>query len=59
MRRLRGPLAAILQNPVLAQRMSVRARRSAEPYGWAAVADRMHCLYDSLVATNARAAGTG
>jgi len=52
-------LAAILQNPVLAQRMSTRARRSAEPYGWSAVADRIYCLYDSLVATNARTAETG
>ena len=52
-------LAAILQNPVLAQRMSTRARRSAEPYGWSAVADRIYCLYDSLVATNAHMTGIG
>ena len=47
-------LAAILRNPVLAQRMSLRARRSAEPYGWPAIAERVRCLYDSLAATHAR-----
>jgi D-inositol-3-phosphate glycosyltransferase len=42
-------LAAVLRNPVLAQHMSLRARRSAEPYSWTAVADRTRCLYESLV----------
>lgn len=47
-------LARVLSNPVQAQRLSLNARRSAEPYGWTAIADRMLCLYESLVATHAR-----
>jgi len=41
-------LAALLRNPVLAQRMSLAARRSAEPYGWDVIADRVRCLYDAV-----------
>ena len=41
-------LAMVLRNPVLAQHMSSRARRSAEPYGWPVIAERMLCLYESL-----------
>lgn len=49
-------LADLLRNPVLARRMALAARRSAEPYGWTSVADRVACLYDSLAQTHARAA---
>ncbi len=49
-------LATVLRNPVLAERMSLAARRSAEPYGWDSVADRVLCLYDSLAGTNASTA---
>lgn len=52
-------LATIVRNPVLARHMAMRARRSAEPYDWTAVAERIRCLYDSLIATNARATGAG
>lgn len=48
--------AMVLRNPMLAQCMSARARRSAEPYAWAAIADRMLCLYESLAQGNAREA---
>ena len=42
-------LAAVLRNPILARHMSLRARRSAEPYSWTAIAERTHCLYEALV----------
>jgi hypothetical protein len=48
----------VLRNPVLAQHMSLRARRSAEPYSWMAVAERTHCLYESLVTTFTREAAS-
>jgi len=41
-------LAPLLRNPVLAQRMSLAARRSAEPYGWDVIADRVRCLYEAV-----------
>ena len=51
-------LAAVLRNPILARHMSLRARRSAEPYSWTAVAERTHCLYESLVTTCTREAAS-
>jgi D-inositol-3-phosphate glycosyltransferase len=51
-------LAAVLRNPILARHMSLRARRSAEPYSWTAVADRTHCLCESLVTTYTREAAS-
>jgi len=47
-------LAPLLRNPVLAQRMSLAARRSAEPYGWDVIADRVRCLYEAVVSNQAR-----
>jgi D-inositol-3-phosphate glycosyltransferase len=47
-------LATVLRQPLLARRLSAAARRSAEPYGWRAIADRMLCLYDSLLMTQER-----
>lgn len=47
-------LATVLRQPRLARRLAVAARRSAEPYGWRAIADRMLCLYDSLVLAQER-----
>jgi len=41
-------LATILSNPVLSRRMSLAARRSAEPYGWDVIADRVRCLYEAV-----------
>ena len=41
-------LAPLLRNPMLAQRMSLAARRSAEPYGWDVIADRVRCLYEAV-----------
>ncbi len=49
-------LAAVLRNPVLAHHLALRARRSAEPYDWPAIADRMLCLYGSLTERPAAAA---
>lgn len=51
-----GCLAAVLRNPMLARHMAARARRSAEPYGWPVIADRVSCLYESLVAQGAAGA---
>jgi D-inositol-3-phosphate glycosyltransferase len=51
-------LATVLRNPILAQHMSLRARRSAEPYSWMAVAERTQCLYESLVTTYTREAAS-
>ena len=47
-------LAPLLRNPVLAQRMSLAARRGAEPYGWDVIADRVRCLYEAVVSNQAR-----
>lgn len=46
----------ILSDPALAARMAFAARRSAAPYGWETVAERVLCLYDSLAQANVVAA---